>query len=81
MKKIRLDLAALEVESFDVANSPADCGTVHGRETRVDDPCYRSDNTECVDSYNVPCRWTGDPMQDCLAPSAAAPCSDLPAYC
>jgi hypothetical protein len=81
MKKIRLDPEALKVESFDVADSPADRGTVHGRETQVDDFCQPSPIDGCMASYDVPCRWTGDPMQDCFAPSAVAPCSDYPAYC
>lgn len=81
MKKIRLEVDALEVESFDVADSLADRGTVHGRGSWVEDPCQDSNYRECVPSYEAPCWWTGDPLLDCFAPSDVAPCTDHPAYC
>jgi len=80
MKKIRLDLDALEVESFDVADSPVDRGTVHARQTSVEEPC--SGRGECVPSYEAPCWWTGDRMQDCLGNTeGGGPCTEYPAYC
>jgi hypothetical protein len=76
MKKIRLALDALEVESFDVADSLADRGTVHGCGTGVDDPCQPSRFGECMVSYEAHCWWTGDPMRDCYAPSELNDCTD-----
>jgi len=80
MKKIRLDPEALAVESFDVADVPAEVGTVHARQTSVEDPCSGGDY--CVPSYEAPCWWTGDPKLDCLGASMdIVPCTDYPAYC
>ncbi|HEX2202807.1 MAG TPA: hypothetical protein VHG91_05905 [Longimicrobium sp.] len=81
MKKLRLEIDQLEVESFDVPVTPAARGTVHGRWTSPGEPCGRSQWGECVPSYEAPCWWTGDPMQDCYAPSDLNVCTDHPAYC
>jgi len=75
MKKIRLDPEALAVESFDVANSPADRGTVQARQTWAEVPC--SGGGECLPSHEAPCWWTGDRMLDCMATTEdLAPCTE-----
>lgn len=77
MKKLRLEIDSLVVESFDVSDdASAGRGTVQGRETAVDEPCGQSHRVECAPSYEEPCWWTGDPMLDCYAPSEGAPCTD-----
>jgi len=76
MNKIRLDLDALEIDSFDVTDSPADRGTVQAYRTWGGEGCPPS-NDYCVPSYEARCWWTGDPMQDCLPASIdIVPCTD-----
>ena len=82
MKKLRLDLHQLEVESFDLPDARSSGGTVRGQEASFGtEPCDYSRYYECVDSYDAPCWWTGDPVQDCYPASMLNPCTDHPAYC
>jgi hypothetical protein len=71
MKKIRLDLDALEVESFNVDSPSAGTGTVLGRELPNSDnifcltvvPCVPSDRGSCGASCGQTCveyRTCGD---------------------
>ncbi|HEU0012348.1 MAG TPA: hypothetical protein VFQ45_01620 [Longimicrobium sp.] len=50
MKKMRLDLDTLSVESFDTVETPAERGTVHGHIPPDTYARYCSDGTTCVDS-------------------------------
>jgi hypothetical protein len=77
MKKLRLEIDQLKVESFDVREeASADRGTVHGRDSYSGEPCNRSNWGWCVPSYEAPCYWTGDPVQDCYPASELNPCTD-----
>lgn len=56
MKKLRLNLEALQVESFDTASEAAARGTVHGRD-RLDDAVIGPQTTE--DDSNCPIQSCG----------------------
>jgi hypothetical protein len=76
MKKLRLEIDQLEIESFDLPeDGSAARGTVRGQQT-LPQPCYRSEVGECVPSYEAVCEWTGDPYMDCFAPTGVVPCTD-----
>jgi hypothetical protein len=83
MKKLRLAVEDLRVESFDVREDVPDArGTVRAEQQSYRDQwCDQTDFDHCPPSYEVPCWWTGDPMQDCYPPSELNPCTDYPAYC
>lgn len=63
-RKLKLDLEALSVESFDVAREPGERGTVFGKSVNPTDPEYNSyDKCEYTspgsDSYGeYTCGWT-----------------------
>lgn len=66
MKKLRLELDKLAIESFDVKKEGADArGTVKGNE---DCTCYGSCAPYCGASYQWRCSWTGDPRDVCISP-------------
>jgi hypothetical protein len=46
MKKLRLELDALEVESFEVARTGSSTGTVHGHNTKTQ--CHTSPDRTCA---------------------------------
>lgn len=71
MKKLRLDLHKIEVESFGLP------GTADHHESWH----VSGGGPDCVPSYEVSCWWTGDPMQNCNPASVLNPCSDYPLYC
>ncbi len=81
MKKIRLDLDELAVESFDVTESTEGSGTVQAYGSWGGETC-QSRGDYCEPSYEAPCWWTGDPMLDCMATTEdGAPCTGHLAYC
>ncbi|MBB4635013.1 hypothetical protein [Longimicrobium terrae] len=82
MGKLRLKMEDLRVETFRVRpDAPGGRGTVHGQESGREGGCAQSYYDLCEPSYEKPCYWTGDPRQDCYAPSALNVCTDYPGYC
>jgi hypothetical protein len=80
MKKLRLEIDSLVVESFDVPDASAGRGTVRGRESAPDEVCGPSREGGvggCPRSYEQTCWWTGDPQLDCYDPTEVAyDCTD-----
>lgn len=76
MKKIRLDLDALRVESFATAEAPRRGGTVHGHApSYFPEPCAPTDRvTDCND---VTCAWScnGYTCEPTAANTCAATCT------
>jgi len=82
MRKLRLEVTDLRVESFEARDEEAAArGTVHGLASERDGWCDGTDFDRCPPSYEAPCYWTGDPVQDCYPASQLNPCTDYPAYC
>jgi hypothetical protein len=78
MKKLRLEMDDLRVESFDASDPvPEERGTVRGQQTYgTEGPCDSDPHGHCVPSYVAPCWWTGDRMQDCYPASELNVCTD-----
>ena len=66
MRKIRLDVEALQVESFDTSAAAGGEGTVHGREFTLPQECPSVESGApgcrgCQNSGNSSCVWCIDP--------------------
>jgi len=75
VKKLKLQLDALAVESFSTDFVPADAGTVHGNAgTRNQDTCQES----CFGTCDYTCRYTckcvpSEPYVTCIEPCITLP--------
>jgi hypothetical protein len=65
MKKLRLDLEELAVESFEVREEAAARGTVKGHGSW----------DYCEPSIEAECPWTGNPVKDCWPAPSWAECT------
>jgi len=71
MRKLKLDVQNLEIESFDTAPAPTEKGTVEAYATGFlgTDPCYTCGDTTCIGThngdvctYNLTCRCQAFPQ-------------------
>lgn len=77
MKKIRLDVDGLKVESFDVAGEEAArAGSVHAYET-VNDTCRNCQATDGPSFCPDNCSYFG-PVDTCAYSCASEPCVCVP---
>jgi hypothetical protein len=76
MRKTRLDLDSLSVESFDTTATPADSrGTVHGNADTFQSYC--SDGRTCIDT----CDYTCNQYEATCAGTCQGDASCCPTYC
>lgn len=76
MKKLRLDLEELAVESFEVREEAAARGTVKGHLSHVEEgSCGVSCWDYCEPSIEAECPWTGNPVKDCWPAPSWAECT------
>ena len=66
MRKLRLDVDELTVETFDTAAVSAKRGTVHGREEFT----YFCDTVECTGPNGTSCNWSRCNTCNTCPPSA-----------
>jgi hypothetical protein len=92
MKKIKLDLSDLRIESFDTAGASSEEGTVFGQVCTgqswctEDDGCTvtpgcRGHSGTCPSAGETLCDYCNDPTSACTNPTHIPDCNTTPFYC